>query len=920
MSFWSKLRSLGLKAKLEAEMAEEMRQHVELQTELNCKAGMSLDEARYAALRQFGNVAVIQEQAREVRGWRWLADIFQDLGYGWRQLRRNPGFTAVAVFTLALGIGVNSTTLSFVNDLIVRPAVRNRQGNLVALHTARVGAGRSFRPFSHAEYTLLREASDTFSDLAAMQFNFSAVGRAEDVRRRLLCLVSQNYFSVLGITPLRGRFFTAEETRPNADLPVVVASYNYWREMGGREDFIGSQIQINGRNCTVVGITPAGFGGIHWSLGPSAWLPLGMSSSLAGGWGYSVVNDLLDLRSFRLDLFGSLRPGLTLAAANNAVAPLSARLNEQSAARSSETRELILTEPARFDLSLSGIQDESGVRIYAVAALSMTVTVLLVACLNVANMLFSRGVSRQKEIAIRLSLGASRWRVVRQLLVEGLLLALAGGAVGLLLSRWSNALVIDAAGQHGGALVLHLSTALDWPLVAATFGLCLFATVVFSLVPALRATRLNLMEDLKQQAGEPSGNGRWGRFFSFRHCVVITQIALSLMLLFSTGLLLRAVAGLEHDRGFEADNQVIANLDYHLAGTPTAEVPVRQRALLVHAAALPGVAQVALASTVPYGFETYWSQVFAIGAGTAGQSTDHQGNGGHYGATTIVSNAYFATMGIPLLRGRDFTEAEGRQAGGPRVAIIDESLGRSLFADQDPVGRHIALEQAEADGQHAQKEIEIVGVVHSPRNDPFQSAQDLPRLYRPLGQSEITNTYLHVKLAQSSAIPDLISPLRRELHALDPATPLLICEPLTDLIGSNMNVWSVRFLAILFTLFGVIAVTLAVVGVYGVKAYVVARRTHEIGIRIAIGARPADVLVLLLKQGVLQTAVGLAGGLVLAVIAGLGLARMLYRINPTDPWLLLGAATIVALVSILACLVPALRATRVNPTEALRAE
>ena len=550
----------------------------------------------------------------------------------------------------------------------------------------------------------------------------------------------------------------------------------------------------------------------------------------------------------------------------------------------------------------------------------MTVTVLLVACLNVANMLFSRGVSRQKEIAIRLSLGASRWRVVRQLLVEGLLLALAGGVVGLLLSRWSNALMVEAAGQHGGALALHLSTALDWPLVAATFGLCLFATVLCSLVPALRATRLNLVDDLKQQAGEPAGSGRWGRFFSFRHCVVMTQIALSLMLLFSTGLLLRAVSGLENDRGFETDHQVIANLDYYLAGTPSAEMPARQRALLARAASLPGVERAALASAVPHNFDTHWSRIFAVGAAAAGQSADSLGDGGRDGATTIVSHGYFATMGIPLLRGRDFTEAEGSQAGGQRVAIIDESLGRSLFGDQDPVGLHIALKKTEADGQHAQWEIEIVGVVHSPREDAFQPAQDTPRLYRPLGQSKITNTFLHVKLAQPAAIPDLISALRHDLRALDPATPLLVCEPFSALIGSNLNVWSVRFLAILFTLFGVIAVTLAVVGVYGVKAYVVARRTREIGIRIAIGARPADLLALLLKQGVLQTAVGLAAGLALAVLAGLGLARMLYRINPIDPWLLLGAAAIVALVSILACLVPALRATRINPTEALRAE
>jgi len=910
------IHALFRNGKLDAEMAEELRAHLELQTAENVRRGMSTDDARCAAQRQFGGVEQIKERVRDQRGFRWLADIFQDLGYAWRQLRRNPGFTAVAVLTLALGIGVNATTFSFVNDMIVRPAVRDRQGNLVALHTARAGAGRSFRSFNYAEFTLLRESGGIFSDVAAMQFNYSAVGRAEEVQKRLLCLVSENYFSLLKVAPLRGRFFSAAETRPNADVPVAVASYIFWQRLGGREDFVGSQIQINGRNCTVIGIAPPGFGGLHWALGPSAWLPLGLSSSLAGGWGNSAVNDLLDPRTFRLDLFGSLRPGLALEAANRALAPLSASLNRQAAAGPGEARELLATEPPRFNLSLAAPADEGGVKFYALAAMVMTVTVLLVACLNVANMLFSRGVSRQKEIAIRLSLGASRWRVVRQLLVEGSLLALAGGAAGLLVSRWSNDLMVEEASQRGGALAMFLRTSVDWPVLAVTFTLCVFATLVCSLLPALRATRLNLVDDLKRQSGEPAGGGRWARFFSFRHCVVMAQIALSVMLLFSTGLLLRAVTGLENDRGFGTDGQVVANLDYYLAGVPPAEMPVRQRALLARVGALPGVERVALASVVPHNMETGWRLVFPVGA----KSDDRDGNNGRGAGYTVVSHGYFSTLEIPLLRGRDFSEQEALQAGGQRVAIIDESLGRSLFGDQDPIGRHIALKQSEADGQHGQFEIEIVGIVRSPRDDPFQAATAMPRLYRPLGQAGMGNTYLHVKVARPAAVPGMVATLRRELRALDPATPLLVCSSLADMIGNNMNVWSVRFLAILFSSFGGIAVVLAVVGVYGVKAYVVARRTHEIGIRIAIGARPADVLALILRQGVLQTAVGVAAGLGLAAGAGMGLTRLLYRVNPFDPLTLLGAAALLALASVLACLVPALRATRINPTEALRAE
>jgi putative ABC transport system permease protein len=915
-----RIRALFRKDELDADMAEEMRIHVELQAAAHLKAGMAADEAGFAARRDFGHLDGIQEQVRDQRGFRWLADLAQDLGYGWRQLGRNPGFTAVAVLTLALGIGVNSATISILDDLILRPSLRNHHEKLAVLHTARVGAGRSFRPFSYAEYTTIRDSGGIFSELAAMQFNTSAVGRDDDVRRRLLCLVSRNYFSVLAVEPLRGRFFTAEEASPNSGIAVAVASYAFWQRMGGRDDFLGSHIQIDGRDFTVVGITPPGFGGLQWSLGPDAWLPLGMSSLLVGGWGFSTVNDLLDSRTYRLDLVGHLRPGLTLAAAGEALAPLNARLNQQASAGPTESRELTLSVPSRFNLNNTEPQDEGAVGIYALLAIGMTVTVLLVACLNVANMLFSRGVSRHREIAIRLCLGASRSRIVRQLLVEGFLLALAGGAAGLLLGGWSNHVMLQMAGRQGGYFAFNLRTRLDLPLLGATSLLCLLATVAFSLAPALRATRLNLVDDIKQQGGEQTGSGRWLRFFSPRHCVVMAQISLSFTLLFSTGLLLHAVLNSEHDRGFETDGEIVANLDYYLAGTPSKDVPARQKALLDRTAGLPGVERAALASTVPFNYETNWWRIFPIGSGATGSAHDSHDDSGRFASYTAVSRGYFSTLGIPVLRGRDFTESEGRQGGGPGVAIIDDSLGRALFGSQDPIGRHIATNKAEADGQHADREIEIVGIVRSPREDAFQREEALPRIYRPLGQAGTENTYLHVKLAQDSAIAAQVAVLRREMRMLDPRTPVLLCEPLAGLIGGNLNVWSLRFIVALFTTFGAIAVVLAVVGLYGLKSYVVARRTREIGVRIALGARSSDVLDLILRQGVLQAVVGIAAGLCLAVVVGEFLSKVLYSVKPVEPLTLTGVALVLGSVSILACLIPALRATRINPSDALRSE
>ena len=922
MKLLQKLRALFRRKSLDAEMAEEMRGHLEMQTQANLARGMSPEEARFAARREFGGMEQFKESARDQRGLVWLGQLVQDFNYGLRSLRKSSGFTAVAVLTLGLGIGVNSTMFSIVNDMIVRPALRDHRQNLVALHTARAGADRNFRPFSFAEFTTLRNATELFADVAAMQFSSSLMGADDSVERRMVCLVSGNYFALLNVRPLRGRFFSTEETQPAVDLPVAVASYDLWQRLGAREDFLGSRIRIDGVETTIIGIAPAGFGGLHWSNGPDAWLPLGRLPTLPGAWGMrSGATSLLDPRFYMLQLFGSLRPGLTLATAHGMLAPLNARLNQQAGANATDSRELLLTAPPRFNLNIIWPVDESGVLLYATAAVAMTVTVLLVACLNVANMLFSRGVSRRKEIAIRLSLGASRGRVIRQLLVEGLLLAGIGGLVGLLLSRWSNHLLLELTSGRAGPYVLHLRTTFDWPLLAGTFGLCLLATLVVSLAPALRSTRLNLVEDLKKQSGEATGTGRLNRFFSLRSGLVMTQIALSLALLFSASLLVHAVVNSENDRGFETDDRVVANLDYFLAKTPLEEVGLRQRALLARVAELPGIESAALASAVPFNFESNRWRLFPVGAEAAEREDAVGGSGGAY---TGVSHGYFKTMGIPLLRGRDFTAAEALDDRGPRVIVIDDTLAKTLFGARDPLGRRVALSQSDADGAHRDREMEVVGIVRSPRDDAFQPTEALRRFYLPFGQAprpmKVINTYLHVKLAASSPMLPAIQMLRRELRVLDRDTPVLACEPLASFIGKNLNVWTLRLLVVIFSVFGLIAVVLAVVGVYGVKSYLVAARTREIGVRIAIGAQTRDVLALFLKQSVLQTAVGILAGLSLAVGVGLLLSKLLYRVSPVDPVALAGAALLLAIVSSVACLIPAWRATRIDPVTALRDE
>lgn len=919
MGFISKLRGLLAKRRIEAEMAEEMRLHLELQAEKNLAEGMAPEEARYAAQRQFGGIEQIKERCREQRAWVWLEQTMQDLRYAVRALRKTPGFTVAAVVTLGLGIGVNSTTFSIINDLIVQPYFRDREVNLVALHTVRTSGERSYRAFNHAEFTLLRSATAVFSDVAAMQFGTCLLGEPEDLRRRMVCLVSENYFSVLGVRPVRGRFFSAAEAGPTSGAQVLVASHNFWQRSGGDENFVGSTVRIDGRNFTVIGVAPAGFGGLHWSNGPEAWLPLGVAPSLPGLWGSRRGSSgLLDPRWQMLQLFGSLRPGLTMEGARGVLSPLSEQLNELGGLGAADARMLTLSSPTRINLELTWPNDESGLTIYAAAAVGMTVTVLLIACLNVANMLFGRSLVRQREISIRLCLGASRGRVVRQLLMEGFLIACAGGATGLLLSRWSNHLLLSVGGEHSGTMTMHLRTTLNWPLLAGTFALCLLSTLVVSLAPALRATRRDLSGDLKKQPGETAAAGVWNRFFSLRNSLAMAQLALSLLLVFSAGLMVRSVTNSERDRGFETDGRLVANLDYFLAQTPPDVVALRQRAALERASRLPGVASAALASAVPHNFESSNRRIFAVG----GRVEEGKSDSGQGAGLTVVSHRYFETMGIPLLRGRDFTANEALEADGRGVAIIDDSLGRALFGDADPLGRHVALSKVDAESGDGGRQLEIVGIVRSPREDAFQPDKPYRRIYRPLGQARpgMLNTYVHVRLEPAVAAPPMIDALRRDLRSVDPETPLLVCESLAAFIGKNLNVWAVRLLAAFFGVFGSIAVALTVVGVYGVKAYLVARRAREIGIRIAIGANGRDILGLLLKQSVLQTALGVGVGVGLALLAGQFLSKLLYRVQAMDATVLLGAVGLLATVSLLAGLIPAWRAMRIDPNEALRTE
>lgn len=824
-----------------------------------------------------------------------------------RSLLKSPGFTAVAVLTLALGIGVNTTMFAVVRDLVVRPILLEKRANLAVVYTSRPGPTADFRPFSYPEYTALRASREIFSDVAAMSFAWAALGQPDALRRSFVGFVSENYFSLLGAQPRAGRFFSAEESQPDAEQPVAVASHAYWRRSGQPANFVGRTVQIDGRVFTIIGIAPAGFGGLHSSISPDVWMPLG------------VRPHLLNTATTVLNLCGSLPPGLTLDAARARLGSVENRLNQKNPA---DPRRLVLTPPPRFSVGNSMPTEENFLVPFAACALALSAAVLLVACLNLANMFLARGTARRKEIAIRLSLGATRWHVIRQLLAEGFVLALAGGALGLLLSLWTGdylqQTVAETFGRSGFAFNAH--PAIDPSLLVGVLVLSVVATLLFSLGPALRATRVDLVEDLKSQPGELAAASNWNRFFSLRHCLVMAQIALSLMLLFSAGLFLRgARTAITRDVGFQTAAGLVFNFDYSFTGLSAGEIARRQEALLSHAATLPGVEHAALASAVPYNFDPSRRRIFSADAPAAPGADGKITAPGFHANYAAVTPGYFQALGIARLRGRDFTAAENAGDGAPAVAVIDETLARSLFGETDALGRRIVLDQADVGRANPAREIEIVGIVRSPFDDVIEEKAPR-RVYRPLGQVRRSNIYLHVKAAAPASVSALLDPLRRELRAREPEALLLVAQPLALFVEKHINLLTIRQAAQVFGALGAIALVLAVVGVYGVKAYAVARRGREFGIRLALGARPADVLRLVFVQGLLQTIVGIAVGLVLSLLAGQALSKMLYRVSPLDPFALVMATLSITAAALLACWLPARRATKVDPMIALRAE
>ena len=889
-------KQLFSRRRLFNDLSEEIQAHLEEKIEELVASGIPRKEATAAARRDFGNVTLVQEDSREV--WRWpsIENFLIDVRYGLRMLRKNPGFTAVAVLTLALGIGANTAVFGVMNAVLLRPLPFKQPSRLMMLFEGIPKLGFPKMGFSAPDFAVFERAQKSFESVGAYQNKYFNISGEREPERLMAARISSSVFPMLGAEPMLGRTFTIGEDVPGQN--VVILSYGLWqRRFGADPGIIGRNLQINRQPYTVIGVMPKAFNfplrGPQGSEPAELWVPMAFTATELEGWGTNYMNGVL----------ARLRPGLAFEQASAEAESLSRSIG------SNYPPELTKAfQGAELKVSINSYHEEvvKSVRTLLLILMAAVVLVLLIACANVATLLVSRAASRQKEVALRITLGATRVRLLRQMLTESLLLALIGGSLGLAFAFWVKTLLLSLVPESvplprdipiGGSVIVFV--------LAASF----LTTVLFGLVPAFQVSAMALHGSL-QEGGRSGTPGR------LRHRLqgffVTVEFALALVSLIGSGLLIRSFAKLlQTDPGFRPDH--VLTLKIPIPSERYTQAPkVRQfyEQLLDRTGNIPGVKAVGLTSDLPLnGCGTIAIQI--EGGRNAGGETPQA-----ICQTWQVGN-YFQTLGIPLLKGRSFT-LEDRNDAQP-VAIVSETAARQFWPGQDPIGKRIRW------GVYTPWQT-IVGIVGDVNDEPLGQPVQL-HVYRPYLQmadlffedSRFGDVRSMNLTARSQTDPaSLTSAVIGQIHSLDPDLAVAHIRTMAQVISSSVA--GPRFNTLLLGVFAGVALFLAAIGIYGVMAYAVTQQTHELGIRLALGAQPRNVLHLVLRQGVRLAGVGATFGVAAALALTRLMAGLLYGVSATDPVTFSCVVILLLAIALLACYVPARRAMRVDPMVALRHE
>jgi len=891
MRWWSELKYVIKKLnrrRAERELQGEINTHLEMETQEKIADGLSRAEARYAAQRAFGNVALATEDSRSWWRFRGVEEFLQDLRYGARVLRKKPGFTFVAVLTLGLGIGANTAIFSLVNTILLRPLPIAQPEQVVTLNFGTPGHG-AFPLIGYPEYLDYRDRNQSLAGLAAM--GMAPVGLSNNgINERILGLhVTGNYFSLLGVGAALGRVITPEDDRTPGGHPVVMLSYQCWQQRFGADpQIIGRDLLIGERKYTVIGITPNGFRGTELASTTELWFPMMMKPGLEIGRGP------VKGRTAPVSTIGRLKEGVSWAQAESDLNLIAAQLGREYP-QADKGQIVVLSQPGLFGAAMRPM-----VLRFTAVAMGVVVLVLLLACTNLVNMLLARASERHKEIAIRLALGAGRMRVLRQLLTESVLLALLGSALGLALAYGAVKFVWLKMPVIFGFTQIELQ--MDWRVLVFTLALSLLTGVLLGLLPALQATRPDLIPALKNEATLAMFGGY--RRSRLRNALVVAQMSFSLVLLLCAGLVLRGLQRAQQiDPGFNPEQAVEVSFDLDVQRYNRERGGEFQRQVLERVRSLPGLQAAALTAHAPLtSGESGGKGVFIQGEAPKAATQ------APIVLTTSISLDYFRTMETRLLQGRDFSGQD--DASSPPVAIVNEAFARRFWPGENPIGKRFSFT-----GTAAGNWIEIVGIAQNGKYSSLAAINE-PFIYLPLAQNYERKVTLMARSAGDSH--QLLTTIRKEIHGLDEnLTPY---DARTMLEHMELPLAPARMAATALGSFGALALLLAAIGIFGVMSNAVTERTREIGIRIALGAESKEIIKLIVGQGALLVGIGVGIGLLMAGLGTRLLASLLYGLSTLDPWTFVGVPVLLAATAFLACYLPARRATKVDPMSVLRQE